>query len=124
MGSLLLAAGEKGKRHALPNSSIMIHRAYLVHYQPERVSDPHTTRTFAEPSGGASGQATDIAIHAKEILRVREVLTGIYQKHCAHEGESVQEGVDRFRTFSLLRLYRRPLTRYFQQRRRWRGTIS
>lgn len=54
---------------------------------------------FAEPSGGASGQASDIAIHAKEILRVREVLTGIYQKHCSHEGESVQEGVERFRTY-------------------------
>ncbi|KAI0641147.1 Clp protease-domain-containing protein [Trametes meyenii] len=74
MGSLLLAAGERGKRHALPHSSIMIH----------------------QPSGGASGQATDIAIHAKEILRVREVLTGIYQKHCGSEGESVEEGLDRF----------------------------
>ncbi|KAI1790436.1 Clp protease-domain-containing protein [Ganoderma leucocontextum] len=76
MGSLLLAAGEQGKRHALPHSSIMIH----------------------QPSGGASGQASDIAIHAKEILRVREVLTGIYQKHCAREGEAVQEGLDRFQT--------------------------
>ncbi|KAI0089857.1 Clp protease-domain-containing protein [Irpex rosettiformis] len=74
MGSLLLAAGEKGKRHALPNSSIMIH----------------------QPSGGASGQASDIAIHAKEILRVREVLTRIYQHHCGKDGESVQDGVDRF----------------------------
>ncbi|EJF58787.1 hypothetical protein DICSQDRAFT_156575, partial [Dichomitus squalens LYAD-421 SS1] len=76
MGSLLLAAGEKSKRHALPHSSIMIH----------------------QPSGGASGQASDIAIHAKEILRVREVLTGIYQKHCAREGESVQDGLNRFQT--------------------------
>ncbi|RPD59408.1 hypothetical protein L226DRAFT_615904 [Lentinus tigrinus ALCF2SS1-7] len=76
MGSLLLAAGEKGKRHALPHSSIMIH----------------------QPSGGASGQASDIAIHAKEILRVREVLTRIYQKHCAREGESVEDGMSRFET--------------------------
>ncbi|KAI0693774.1 Clp protease-domain-containing protein [Cerioporus squamosus] len=76
MGSLLLAAGEKGKRHALPHSSIMIH----------------------QPSGGASGQASDIAIHAKEILRVREVLTRIYQKHCALEGEAVEDGVNRFQT--------------------------
>ncbi|TFK81714.1 hypothetical protein K466DRAFT_666954 [Polyporus arcularius HHB13444] len=76
MGSLLLAAGEKGKRHALPHSSIMIH----------------------QPSGGASGQASDIAIHAKEILRVREVLTRIYQKHCALEGEPVEDGVSRFQT--------------------------
>ncbi|KAI0791786.1 Clp protease proteolytic subunit /Translocation-enhancing protein tepa [Abortiporus biennis] len=74
MGSLLLAAGEKGKRHALPNSSIMIH----------------------QPSGGASGQASDIAIHAREILRVREQLTKIYQRHCSKDGESAQEGIDRF----------------------------
>ncbi|OBZ79281.1 ATP-dependent Clp protease proteolytic subunit [Grifola frondosa] len=74
MGSLLLAAGEKGKRHALPNASIMIH----------------------QPSGGASGQASDIAIHAKEILRVREVLTSIYQRHCGRDGESVEDGMRRF----------------------------
>ncbi len=55
----------------------------------------------AEPSGGASGQASDIAIHAKEILRVREVLTRIYQKHCALEGEPVEDGVSRFRESSL-----------------------
>ncbi|CCM01439.1 uncharacterized protein FIBRA_03491 [Fibroporia radiculosa] len=74
MGSLLLAAGEKGKRHALPHSTIMIH----------------------QPSGGASGQASDIAIHAKEILRVRELLTGIYQKHCGHESEHLKDGMRRF----------------------------
>ncbi|KAG1889206.1 Clp protease-domain-containing protein [Suillus subluteus] len=64
MGSLLLAAGEKGKRHCLPNASIMIH----------------------QPSGGASGQASDIAIHAKEILRVRHLLTSIYQRHFEASG--------------------------------------
>ncbi|KAF9457463.1 ATP-dependent Clp protease proteolytic subunit [Collybia nuda] len=74
MGSLLLAAGEKGKRHCLPNASIMIH----------------------QPSGGASGQASDIAIHAKEILRVRQLLTAIYQRHCAKNGESEVEGLARF----------------------------
>ncbi|THU87758.1 hypothetical protein K435DRAFT_730468 [Dendrothele bispora CBS 962.96] len=74
MGSLLLSAGAKGKRHCLPNASIMIH----------------------QPSGGASGQASDIAIHAKEILRLRESLTGIYQKHCAKPGESVADGKARF----------------------------
>ncbi|KAJ7226103.1 Clp protease-domain-containing protein [Mycena pura] len=74
MGSLLLAAGEKGKRHCLPNASIMIH----------------------QPSGGASGQASDIAIHAKEILRVRALLTGIYQKHCARDEESRDVGLRRF----------------------------
>lgn len=51
--------GEPGKRYALPNSSIMIH----------------------QPSGGAAGQASDIAIHAREILRVRERLNRIFQKH-------------------------------------------
>ncbi|EEB87436.1 hypothetical protein MPER_15208, partial [Moniliophthora perniciosa FA553] len=45
---------------------------------------------------GASGQATDIAIHAKEILRIRKLLTSIYQKHCGKPGESVADGLDRF----------------------------
>jgi ATP-dependent Clp protease protease subunit len=76
MGSLLLSAGAKGKRHCLPHASIMIH----------------------QPSGGASGQASDIAIHAKEILRIRELLTGIYQKHCGKLGESVEDGMKRFET--------------------------
>ena len=49
-----------------------------------------------EPSGGASGQATDIAIHAKEILRIRQLLTGIYQQHCAKQGEEEAEGLKRF----------------------------
>ncbi|KDR84744.1 hypothetical protein GALMADRAFT_131536 [Galerina marginata CBS 339.88] len=74
MGSLLLASGEKGKRHCLPNASIMIH----------------------QPSGGASGQASDIAIHAKEILRIRQLLTDIYQRHCSKEGETQAEGLARF----------------------------
>jgi ATP-dependent Clp protease, protease subunit len=51
-----------------------------------------------EPSGGASGQASDIAIHAKEILRVRQLLTGIYQKHCGRNGETEASGLDRFGT--------------------------
>ncbi|TFK19899.1 ATP-dependent Clp protease proteolytic subunit [Coprinopsis marcescibilis] len=76
MGSLLLAAGAKGRRHCLPNASIMIH----------------------QPSGGASGQATDIAIHAKEILRIRQLLTSIYQRHCGKEGESEAAGLGRFET--------------------------
>ncbi|KAH7103132.1 Clp protease-domain-containing protein [Auriculariales sp. MPI-PUGE-AT-0066] len=76
MGSLLLAAGAPGKRHALPNARIMIH----------------------QPSGGAAGQASDIAIHAKEILRVRDNLTSIYQQHCALPGETVKAGLERFNT--------------------------
>ncbi|KAF2500399.1 hypothetical protein BU16DRAFT_502185 [Lophium mytilinum] len=59
MGSLLLCGGAPGNRFCLPNSSIMIH----------------------QPSGGYSGQASDIAIHAKEILRVRKKLDMIYQRH-------------------------------------------
>jgi len=49
-----------------------------------------------QPSGGASGQASDIAIHAKEILRVRDSLTRIYQKHCALPDEPLEVGVQRF----------------------------
>ncbi|KAH7345072.1 Clp protease-domain-containing protein [Rhizoctonia solani] len=74
MGSLLLAAGERGHRQCLPNASVMIH----------------------QPSGGASGQASDIAIHAKEILRVRQRLTEIYTRHCKNKDESVAEGNERF----------------------------
>ncbi|RHZ52085.1 hypothetical protein Glove_465g40 [Diversispora epigaea] len=74
MGSLLLAAGEPGKRYALPHSSIMIH----------------------QPIGGASGQASDIAIHAKEILRVRESLNKIYQKHTKkHTLDEIEKAVER-----------------------------
>ena len=63
MGSLLLCGGAAGKRYALPHSSIMVH----------------------QPSGGYFGQATDIAIHAKEILRVRGELNRIYQRHLTKE---------------------------------------
>ncbi|KAE9409411.1 hypothetical protein BT96DRAFT_872834 [Gymnopus androsaceus JB14] len=76
MGSLLLAAGEKGKRHCLPNATIMIH----------------------QPSGGASGQQSDIALQAAELLRIRHLLTGIYQKHCGKAEEDVADGLKRFQT--------------------------
>ena len=95
MGSLLLASGEKGKRHCLPNASIMIHRTLsnVVLIQPNW----WTKFNFdLEPSGGASGQASDIAIHAKEILRIRQLLTGIYQRHCGKDGETQSEGLARF----------------------------
>ncbi|KAK4688115.1 tubulin-specific chaperone E, partial [Tremellales sp. Uapishka_1] len=74
MGSLLLSGGEKGHRFALKNSSVMIH----------------------QPSGGASGQASDIALHAKEILRIRASLTDIYATHCRREGEETNSARDRF----------------------------
>lgn len=54
--------------------------------------------SHTEPSGGASGQASDIAIHAKEILRIRKLLTGIYQRHCGQLGELEEQGLHRFGT--------------------------
>ena len=77
----------------------MIHRELLLRLSSTQALSTHRFHPlFLEPSGGASGQASDIAIHAKEILRVREVLTGIYQKHCAKDCENVQEGLARFGT--------------------------
>ncbi|PUU76633.1 Clp protease-domain-containing protein [Tuber borchii] len=75
MGSLLLCGGAKGKRYALPHASIMVH----------------------QPSGGYTGQASDIAIHAKEILRVRERLNIIYQKHLTkpHTLEQIEKIMER-----------------------------
>ncbi len=75
MGSLLLCGGSAGKRFCLPHSSIMIH----------------------QPSGGYFGQASDIAIHAKEILRVRRKLNEIYQKHLTkqHSLEEIERLMER-----------------------------
>lgn len=73
MGSLLLAAGTKGKRYALPYSRIMIH----------------------QPWGGAQGTASDISIQATEILRMKEELTKILAKHSNHEFEKVEKDCDR-----------------------------
>ena len=73
MGTILLAAGTKGKRYALPNSRIMIH----------------------QPTGGASGQASDISIAAKEILRWRKVLNEILSKHSGHPLEQIEKDSDR-----------------------------
>lgn len=73
MGSLLLTAGAAGKRFALPYSRIMIH----------------------QPSGGAQGQATDIEIQAREILRMREMLNGIYVKHTGQPLEKIEAGMER-----------------------------
>jgi ATP-dependent Clp protease protease subunit len=73
MGAVLLAAGEKGQRYSLPNSRIMIH----------------------QPSGGAGGQATDIEIQAKEIIRLKDVLTGMMVKHCSKSKSVVEKDMDR-----------------------------
>jgi len=73
MGSLLLAAGEKGMRYALPNSRIMIH----------------------QPSGGAQGQATDIEIHAREILKLRERLNEIYVAHTGQKIKVIEAALER-----------------------------
>lgn len=73
MGAVLLAAGAKGKRYALPNSRIMIH----------------------QPLGGASGQASDIEIRAKEILRLRDKLNGILSEHTGQTVKKIGKDVDR-----------------------------
>jgi ATP-dependent Clp protease protease subunit len=73
MGALLLAAGARGKRYALPNARIMIH----------------------QPLGGFQGQATDIGIHAKEILRTRERLNQILAKHTGQSLERIQLDTER-----------------------------
>ena len=73
MGSLLLAAGDKGKRFALPNSRIMIH----------------------QPSGGAQGQATDIEIQAREILALRARLNEIYVNHTGQKLSVIEEALER-----------------------------
>ena len=73
MGSLLLAAGAKGKRYATPNSRIMVH----------------------QPSGGAQGQASDIEIQAKEILHLRGRLNEIYVRHTGQELFAIEEKLER-----------------------------
>jgi ATP-dependent Clp protease protease subunit len=74
MGALLLTAGSKGKRFALPNSRILIHQPSM---------------------GGLSGQASDIDIHAKEILRLRAICNGILSTHTGQPLEKIEHDVDR-----------------------------
>lgn len=78
MGSLLLCAGQAGKRYSLPNSRIMVH----------------------QPSGGAQGQATDIEIQAKEILSLRKRLNEIYVKHTGKKINQIEEALERDRFMS------------------------
>ena len=73
MGSFLLAAGEKGKRLSLPNSRIMVH----------------------QPSAGFQGQATDIEIHAKEILDLKKRLNKIYSKHTKKSEDEIKKALER-----------------------------
>ena len=73
MGSFLLAAGAKGKRFSLPNSRIMVH----------------------QPSAGFQGQATDIQIHAKEILSLKERLNKIYSKHTGKSVDEIKSALER-----------------------------
>ena len=75
MGAFLLSAGEKGKRFALPNSRIMIHQPLI--------------------SGGLSGQASDIEIHAKELLKLKEKLNRLLAKHCGRDLADVERDTDR-----------------------------
>jgi len=80
MGAVLLAAGAEGKRRALPHSRIMIH----------------------QPLGGYRGQATDIEIHAKEILRVREEINQIMANHTGQSLEQISRDTERDRFMSAL----------------------
>ena len=73
MASLLLAAGEPGHRRSLPHSRIMLH----------------------QPSGGASGQATDIEIHAREILKMRDTLNGLYNRHTSQSVDRISRALER-----------------------------
>ncbi len=73
MGALLLTAGTAGKRYALPHSRILLH----------------------QPMGGFSGQATDIEIHAREILRLKQALNQILQRHTGREMEQLQKDTER-----------------------------
>jgi ATP-dependent Clp protease protease subunit len=73
MGSLLLCAGEKDMRFALPNARIMVH----------------------QPSGGFSGQASDIERHAMDIIKMKRRLNEIYVKHCSQDYETVEKTLDR-----------------------------
>ena len=75
MGAFLLSAGEKGKRFALPNSRIMIHQPLI--------------------SGGLAGQASDIEIHAKELLKIKEKLNRLLAKHCDRDLADLERDTDR-----------------------------
>lgn len=76
MGSLLLTAGTKGKRFSMPNSRIMIHQPLLS-------------------GGGLSGQVTDIEIHAKELIKTKEKLTRIYEKHTGKDYQTLFTAMER-----------------------------
>jgi ATP-dependent Clp protease, protease subunit len=78
MGAVLLAAGTKGKRYALPNARIMVH----------------------QPWGGVQGQAADISIQAKEILRIRDRLNEILAHHCGQTIDTISRDTDRDRFMS------------------------
>ncbi len=78
LGSLLLCGGAAGKRYSLPNSRIMVH----------------------QPSGGFEGQATDIEIHAKEILLLRERLNEIYATHTGQKVDAIAEALERDRFYT------------------------
>ncbi|HCP00328.1 MAG: ATP-dependent Clp endopeptidase, proteolytic subunit ClpP [Alphaproteobacteria bacterium] len=78
MGSLLLSGGAAGKRYALPNARIMVH----------------------QPSGGFQGQATDIEIHAQEILKIRQRLNEIYAGHTSQPVDKIAEALERDRFYT------------------------
>lgn len=75
MGSLLLMAGTKGKRFILPNAKVMIHQPLI--------------------SGGLAGQASDIEIHARELIKTKENLTKLYERHTGQNYETLERAMDR-----------------------------
>lgn len=81
MGSLLLTAGTKGKRYSLPNARIMIHQPHMG-------------------GGGIGGQVTDIEIHAQELVRTKDLLTGIYETHTGQPRPKLRDMMERDRFFA------------------------
>lgn len=102
MGALLLAGGAAGKRYCLPHSRIMIH----------------------QPLGGFQGQASDIDIHAKEILRIRERLNDIFSKHTGQPLKRIQQDTDRDRFLSAEESVEYGLIDRVLERRETRSTVQ
>ena len=110
MGSLLLAAGEKGKRFALPNARVMVHQPsggaqgqatsmgsllLCSGAKDKRYALPNSRVMVHQPSGGAQGQAADIEIQAREILHLRHRLNEIYHRHTGQAIEAIEAKLER-----------------------------
>ncbi|MBX3016242.1 MAG: ATP-dependent Clp protease proteolytic subunit [Bdellovibrionaceae bacterium] len=104
MGSLLLTAGAEGKRYALPNSRVMIHQPWV--------------------QGGIGGQVTDIEIQAKELVRTKEKLTRIYEKHTGHSYESLANNMERDYYFSAAEAKEFKLIDHVVEARKLKGNVK